>query len=228
MAEQYAIDKLFDGSILDAATKATSYSVKDVAKKLKMGTNTILRYIKDGRIKAEMVSGAYVITKKDFEAFKKEEFKFVRGGKGDEGKITSIIPEKDYSMKEVQQILNRNYNSVWSYISYGSLIARKEDGRWKIKGQDIIDFMKNPDKQKRKPRTRVPSKKDYAQSYSKEHYDRTVVLLPKGMLAQIKEIASEKGTSVNDLFVSSLYENLGIPAPKKKYASYGVELETED
>lgn len=51
-------------------------------------------------------------------------------------------------------------------------------------------------------------KNRYKNQYTKEHYDRITLVLPKGQRKQIKEIATSLGMSVNEYINQLIYEDL--------------------
>ena len=46
--------------------------------------------------------------------------------------------------------------------------------------------------------------------FQREHYDQTVVKMPKGMKDELKEIAKERGISLNRLILESVERETGL------------------
>ena len=231
----YEMDHLFDKTVLAAESnildnyKGKVYSARETSEILGKSLNTVLKYIKLGYLGGALVKNEYRITEdqiKDFQEKFKDSQRIRKSSTV--GTITSVDPDSYYNMKEVQLILNRNYNSVWSYIKAGTLVAEKENGQYRVLGKDIIMFMNSsPDTPKRPKRTRTKSSKNYAAEYTKEHYDRIVILMPKGLLPELKSEAESRGTSVSNLFIQAVCEYIGIQPPQKKYSVYGITSEND-
>ena len=53
-----------------------------------------------------------------------------------------VDPEKYYTVKEVARLLAVSPRTIYYLISMGELIAYKIGKAWRIKGSDIIAFLK--------------------------------------------------------------------------------------
>ena len=77
------------------------------------------------------------------------------------------------------------------------------------KAVDGIPREKNPDT--------VAKNTAYRNEYTKQHYDRLTLLLPKGAKKVIREAAKSKGDTISSYIVNALerYENLDLSGDKK-------------
>lgn len=53
-------------------------------------------------------------------------------------------------------------------------------------------------------------KNSYDREYSKTHYERVVVYMPKGKRDELKAAAKAAGMSVNDLIKTAVYNTYGV------------------
>ena len=82
----------------------------------------------------------------------------------------------------------------------------------------IVSYNKAVDgiPRKRNPDT-VAKNTAYRNEYTKQHYDRLTLLLPKGAKKVIREAAKSKGDTISSYIVNALerYENLDLSGDKK-------------
>lgn len=58
------------------------------------------------------------------------------------------------------------------------------------------------------------NKNQYSSAYTKENYDRVLVLVPKGRKADIKKLAEQKGITTTQLVIRALESCYGLDLSK--------------
>ena len=196
------------------------YTITDLTIILGKRRNTVWSFIDEGLLEARKEGAVWLVTEEQLQKFEEDYPEKLK--RRIETKDVERAPGMTYSIAEVQKILGRSYVVVWDYITCGALKAEKEGGRWRITEEALTEFENTTDKPKHTKYTRSPVNYEKVKEYTKEKYDRAVVLLPKGMREEMKKRAYERGLSLNDVFIQSACKMLKMKVPKKDAPAYSV------
>ncbi len=112
------------------------YKVADVAGYTGMKHETILGWIRNGKLKAKKVGNQYLVPEEDLMAFINQEDE-----PEDALDVEEMIPEGKLSTKEVASFLNKSNATILNWIREGRINATRRGNTFFIEHQDVIKLI---------------------------------------------------------------------------------------